>query len=150
LAIKPLKMTEVGVTKFGRQPSRLRLNDYLIDSAATETSTTPAKKLLITLSSSVNKMYRNRQLLDLVRESPCQICGAQDGTVVASHSNQQKDGKGMGLKAHDYRIAALCFSCHADIDQGKSLNKEARREIWDEAHRRTIGWLFEGGHLTVL
>jgi len=55
----------------------------------------------------------------------------------------------MGLKAHDYRIAALCFSCHADIDQGKRLNKEERKEIWDEAHRRTIGWLFERGHLTV-
>ena len=149
LALKLLKMTEVGATKFGRQPSRLRLNDWQQDSAATETSTTPAKRLLIKLSSSVNKMYRNRKLLDLVRESPCQICGAQDGTVVAAHSNQQKDGKGMGLKAHDYRIAALCFSCHANIDQGKSLNKEARKEIWDEAHRRTIGWLFEGGHLTV-
>ena len=94
-------------------------------------------------------MYRNRRLLDLVRESPCQICGAQDGTVVASHSNQQRDGKGMGIKAHDYRIAALCYSCHADMDQGKSLNKEARKELWDEAHRRTIGWLFERGHLIV-
>jgi len=60
-----------------------------------------------------------------------------------------KRWKGMGLKSHDYRIAALCFSCHANIDQGKSLNKEERKEIWDEAHRRTIGWLFEGGHLTV-
>ncbi len=66
-------------------------------------------------------MYRNRKLLDLVRESPCQICGAQDGTVVAAHSNQQKDGKGMGLKAHDYRIAALCFSCHANIDHPKLM-----------------------------
>jgi len=94
-------------------------------------------------------MYRNRKLLDIVRESPCQLCGAQDGTVVASHSNQQIDGKGMGLKSHDYRIAALCFSCHADIDQGKSLNKEKRKELWDDAHRRTIGWLFERGHIIV-
>ena len=94
-------------------------------------------------------MYRNKALLEIVRESPCQICGAQDGTVVAAHSNQQRDGKGMGIKAHDYRIAALCFSCHAEIDQGKSLNKQEKFNQWDEAHRRTIGWLFELGHLKV-
>ena len=94
-------------------------------------------------------MYRNRQLLDLVRESPCQICGAKDGTVVAAHSNQQRDGKGMGIKAHDYRIAALCYTCHADIDQGKTLGRQQKFDKWDEAHRATIGWLFEGGHLTI-
>ena len=94
-------------------------------------------------------MYRNKALLEIVRESPCQICGAQDGTVVAAHSNQQRDGKGMGIKAHDYRIAALCFSCHAEIDQGRSLNKQEKFNQWDEAHRRTIGWLFERGHLKV-
>jgi len=94
-------------------------------------------------------MYRNKKLLEIVRESPCQICGAQDGTVVAAHSNQQKDGKGMGLKAHDYRIAALCYTCHAKIDQGYEWSKDAKFKAWDEAHRRTIGWLFEGGHLKV-
>jgi hypothetical protein len=94
-------------------------------------------------------MYRNRKLLDLVRESPCQICGKQDGTVVAAHSNQQRDGKGMGLKAHDYRIAALCYHCHFDIDQGKTLSKQERFDAWDAAHRKTIGWLFEMGHVTL-
>ena len=100
------------------------------------------------LTTWLNKMYRNKKLLEAVRESPCQICGAQDGTVVAAHSNQQRDGKGMGLKAHDYRIAALCFTCHADIDQGKTLNKQQKFEAWDNAHRNTIGWLFERGYLT--
>jgi hypothetical protein len=94
-------------------------------------------------------MYRNRKLLDLVREAPCQICGKQDGTVVAAHSNQQRDGKGMGLKSHDYRIAALCYHCHFDIDQGKTLSKQERFDVWDEAHRKTIGWLFEMGHITL-
>ena len=69
--------------------------------------------------------------------------------MVAAHSNQQKDGKGMGIKAHDYRIAALCYNCHTDIDQGQRLNKEERKAVWDEAHRRTIGWLFDRGHLTL-
>jgi hypothetical protein len=94
-------------------------------------------------------MYRNKQLLELVRYCPCQMCGAEDGTVVAAHSNQQRDGKGMGIKAHDYRIAALCYVCHMKIDQGKDLTKSARFAAWDEAHRGTIGWLFERGHLTL-
>jgi hypothetical protein len=62
---------------------------------------------------------------------------------VAAHSNQLRDGKGRGIKAHDYRIAALCFGCHADLDQGAKLSKAERVEMWEEAHRKSIGWLFE-------
>jgi hypothetical protein len=94
-------------------------------------------------------MYRNKTLLEVVRESPCQHCGRQDGTVVAAHSNQLRDGKGRGLKCHDFRIAALCFTCHAEIDQGSKLSKEERLNIWEEAHRATMGWLFLNGYLNV-
>ena len=88
-------------------------------------------------------MYRNRKLLDAARQLPCQHCGIQDGTIVAAHSNQLRDGKGRGLKAHDYRIAALCFSCHSELDQGQKLSKSERIEMWEEAHRKTLGELFE-------
>ncbi len=91
------------------------------------------------------KMYRNPKLLVACREIPCQLCGAEDGTVVAAHSNQLRDGKGRGLKASDYRIASLCFKCHSEIDQGKDLNKVMRVELWELAHRKTIGELFERG-----
>lgn len=94
-------------------------------------------------------IYRNRKLLDLLRQSPCQTCGREDGTVVAAHSNQLRDGKGRGIKAHDYRVASLCFSCHTELDQGAKLSKAERVEMFEEAHRRTIGWLFENGHLEV-
>lgn len=93
--------------------------------------------------------YRNQSLLEKVRESSCQHCGADDGTIVAAHSNQLRDGKGRSIKAHDYRIAALCFKCHYALDQGMALTKEERREMFEAAHRATIGWLFEMGHLTV-
>jgi predicted GNAT superfamily acetyltransferase len=76
------------------------------------------------------------------------VCG-RDGETQASHSNQQRDGKGMGIKAHDYRIAAICAPCHTEIDQGKAMTKEERRNAWDEAHRATIGALFEMGALIV-
>jgi hypothetical protein len=69
--------------------------------------------------------------------------------VVAAHSNQLRDGKGRGLKAHDYRIAALCYTCHMDLDQGKTMNRAERVEMWEDAHRNTIGWLFDTGRLTV-
>ena len=94
-------------------------------------------------------IYRNKYLLELIRQFPCQNCGNQDGTVVAAHSNQLRDGKGRGMKAHDYRIAALCYRCHMELDQGKSLDKAKRVEIWEEAHRKTIAWLFENDHIQV-
>ena len=82
-----------------------------------------------------------------MRQFPCQNCGIENGTIVAAHSNQLRDGKGKGIKAHDYRIAALCYKCHAEIDQGKDLSKTDRMELWDEAHRKTIALLFERGML---
>ena len=94
-------------------------------------------------------MYRNKKLLEIVRRSPCQHCGKEDGTVVAAHSNQLRDGKGRGLKAHDYRIAALCYMCHYAVDQGTRMDKTEKQLFWDLAHRRTIGWLFENEHITV-
>lgn len=91
--------------------------------------------------------YRNKKLLEVVRESPCQCCGRQDGTVAAAHSNQQRDGKGTAIKAHDYRIAALCHMCHHELDAGNRLTKQERQDMWEEAHRRTIGWLFENDRI---
>ena len=88
-------------------------------------------------------MYRNAKLLVACRQLPCQLCEIEDGTVIAAHSNQLADGKGRGIKASDYRVAALCFSCHMDLDQGNKLTKDQRREFWEMAHRRTIGELFE-------
>jgi len=52
-------------------------------------------------------------------------CGAQDGTVVAAHSNSLADGKGKGIKASDFKIAALCFRCHHELDQG-TKNEQTR------------------------
>lgn len=88
-------------------------------------------------------MYRSDKLLKSVRDCPCQSCGAVDGTIVAAHSNQMRDGKGRGLKADDYRIAALCYKCHTELDQGKNMSREERLNMWEDAHRATIGWLFE-------
>ena len=91
------------------------------------------------------KMYRNKKLLEAARLLPCQHCGVSDGTVVAAHSNQLRDGKGRGLKAHDYRIASLCYRCHMELDQGVKMDKAQRVEMWEDAHRKTLGQFFEQG-----
>jgi hypothetical protein len=83
------------------------------------------------------KYLRDKKRLEACRSLPCQYCGAEDGTVVAAHSNESIHGKGRGIKASDEFIAALCFTCHANIDQGR-MSKEDRTEIWHNAHKKTI------------
>ena len=98
--------------------------------------------------------YRSPTLLALAREFPhCMGCGnPNDGSVVMAHSNQSRDGKGMRLKAHDYRVAALCCTCH-DIVDGRMIGRwytgEDRADLWEIAHRATLGWLFEHGYISV-
>ena len=94
-------------------------------------------------------LYRNKKLLEVVRESPCQVCGIEDGTVVAAHSNQSRDGKGTGIKASDAAIAGLCFKCHSNLDNGSKLTREERIEMWEDAHRKTMRWLIETERLVV-
>jgi hypothetical protein len=81
---------------------------------------------------------RSKTLLRNAREIPCQHCGADDGTVVAAHSNQLIHGKGRGLKASDQYIASLCFQCHANLDSGSTMSKSERMEMWQAAHKKTV------------
>lgn len=81
-----------------------------------------------------------------VASLPCARCWTEGRTQVA-HSNQLRDGKGRGLKAYPWRVAALCDGCHTEIDSGKNMTKAERREAWDEAHRWTLGELFARGLL---
>ncbi len=83
------------------------------------------------------KYLRDKKRLEACRSLPCQHCGAEDGTVVAAHSNESIHGKGRGIKASDEFVAALCFTCHANIDQGR-MSKEDRTQIWHNAHVKTI------------
>jgi hypothetical protein len=43
----------------------------------------------------------------------------------------------------------LCFTCHAELDQGRDMSREERLNMWEAAHRGTVGWLFENDHITV-
>ena len=85
---------------------------------------------------------RSKKLLENARLIPCQWCCADDGTIVAAHTNWG-GGKGRGIKADDNLIASLCFSCHTELDQGAMMTKGERQGMWRVAHDRTVETLSE-------
>ena len=90
---------------------------------------------------------RSEKLRRLVASLHCQRCGSPH-YVQASHANWG-GGKGMGIKADDNLIAALCQSCHQQIDQGSTMSRERKKEVWYEAHRKTVFALVDSGRWPV-
>jgi hypothetical protein len=88
--------------------------------------------------------YRNSDLLRVIHELCCVNCGAHG--VQAAHRNE---GKGMGIKTSDALVAALCPMCHSELDQGKGMTREERRDFWNRAYVKTMQALIEGGYLYV-
>jgi len=83
-----------------------------------------------------HQYVRSKKLLKMVASLDCQACGSGH-MVQAAHTNWG-GGKGRGVKADDNLVAALCLSCHYEIDQGSKLSKAERQQVWDEAHSKTI------------
>jgi len=87
------------------------------------------------------KYFRSKKHLKLVASLPCQVCGTENQTQ-AAHSNwAELGGKAKSLKASDEYTAALCLKCHYEIDQGKTLTKEERQDLWQKAHQKTVAVL---------
>jgi len=77
-----------------------------------------------------------------VADLPCQNCYIE-GQTQAAHSNWAEHGKGRGIKASDEFTAALCQTCHFELDSGTRLNKEQRRDLWQMTYQKTINKLIE-------
>ena len=92
------------------------------------------------------ELFRNKKLLELMRECPCGNCGIDDGTVIAAHRNE---GKGMGIKVSDALVAPLCWGCHYILDQGKQLSREERRDYWNRAYINGMQYLIENKMLVI-
>ncbi len=88
---------------------------------------------------------RSPELLKACRTIPCQHCGTSDGTIVAAHSNWSEHGKGRSIKASDQFVAALCYACHSELDQGPFLSAQGRKAMWQAAHEKTVARLRELG-----
>lgn len=90
-------------------------------------------------------IYRNRRLLDLAHEiNDCQmridgVCiGYSPDGCEPAHSNEQRHGKGAGIKANDVFHVAACHPCHVEFDQGRRLTGEQRRHIFAAGFERTV------------
>jgi hypothetical protein len=85
--------------------------------------------------------FRSRKHLMNVASLPCQNCYIE-GQTQAAHSNWvDLGGKARGLKSSDEYTAALCQSCHMEIDSGARLTKEQRRDLWVMAWQKTVSKL---------
>lgn len=92
--------------------------------------------------------YRNTALLGLARLAPrCMACGVHNhGQVVAAHRNESK---GIGMKCPDFAWAAMCATCHFQLDQGSAMHREDRRAFWNLAFWKTLEWLWTSGFIVV-
>jgi len=83
------------------------------------------------------KIYRDKSLLKLAQGEECllqvpKICQGGTETIVACHSNQGSDGKGMGQKASDAATVWGCAACHKWLDQGPA-SQEEKAQVFDDA-----------------
>jgi hypothetical protein len=102
-------------------------------------------------------MHRDRKLLDLAHEveicqfklpGVCQIA-APDGCEPA-HSNNLSDGKGTGIKSHDYRHVASCHACHMEYDSGTKFSKVEKKALFEIGWINTIALYFMNGWIGVI
>ena len=81
--------------------------------------------------------YRDRGWMDLTYAFPCHlnIPGVCEGGASGepAHSNDSKHGKGGSIKAHDCYVVPACRACHREFDQGKSMTRTEKRELWERA-----------------
>ena len=85
---------------------------------------------------------KNPEWLACVRSlGECVRCGSTG--CEPAHRNE---GKGAGIKAPDQLTAALCRACHMELDQGKNLVREDRRNQMNAAIVDTIAALLDAGH----
>lgn len=96
--------------------------------------------------------YRDRALLDLAYQFPCalRLPGCEGGdSGEPAHSNRHVHGKGGACKAHDVFHVPACRSCHREIDQGRTMDRETKFAAWDRAFGQYLPALFDRGLIRV-
>jgi hypothetical protein len=99
----------------------------------------------------VNRYVRDRALLDLAYEFPCllRLPCCEGGAGEPAHSNQPRHGKGGALKAHDCFHVPACRACHREFDQGKTMTRDEKRELFERAFGEYLPLLWQRGLLQV-
>lgn len=98
----------------------------------------------------MHKNIRDRDLLNFAYDYPCMleiddVC--EGGNGEPCHANWGDYGKGGAMKSHDLFHVPGCRCCHHELDHGKRLEKEERRNIWERAFRRYIVALWLDGRI---
>ncbi len=78
---------------------------------------------------------RDERLRKMCQGMACQKCRGSGADW--AHSNQAIHGKGRSIKASDIYVAALCWPCHSEIDQGATMTKQERIDAWQKAYVMT-------------
>ena len=87
---------------------------------------------------------RDRGLLDLAYQFDCilRFPGCEGTTGEPAHSNQSQHGKGGAMKAHDCFHVPACRSCHRELDQGRTMDREMKFAEWNRAFGLYLPRLF--------
>jgi hypothetical protein len=96
--------------------------------------------------------FRSAQLRRLLGTLPCVRCGASDGTVCGAHyfgPRRHRLGGGIGHKATDAAMAALCAKCHRSFDSYQDGNTTERSEEFLYLIVLTMDNLWKRGWLAV-
>lgn len=78
-----------------------------------------------------NKRWRSKKYTDWVAQNiPCVNCGLDDETIVSHHLKHRYfpfSGGGTGMKADDWLVMPLCYTCHDKAHSGDAniLNFQA-------------------------
>jgi hypothetical protein len=92
--------------------------------------------------------WRSPKMLAAAKGMSCTICGRNDGSTVAAHSNDRDHGRGLGWKADDCFIADLCIWCHNGYDRRDCTPGQwISQEQFDHAMHKTWKRRLEQGVL---
>lgn len=88
--------------------------------------------------------HRSRKLLDVAHTAPCMLQIAEQcfGDVVACHSDQLEDGRGVGHKSHDCLAVPGCVACHALFTRA-NLGRDEYARVHAAALKRYLVWAFD-------
>lgn len=146
-----MRRTPLKRTNWPRKPLAAQVRDVVdVEDKAPAKVVTLHRAVMVRVPTDVvavpkHRYVRSKKLMQAYREIPCQNCGIADGTVCGAHSNWLAHHKGKSVKADDNRCASLCNKCHTLLDQGSTMTKAERLEVWTAAHKRTVKRLLQIG-----
>ena len=83
----------------------------------------------LTLIRKSDRTRRKRNpYLDTYKDSACEACGVNDGTVVGAHFTFERFA--WAMKPADALTAGLCVRCHDLVDGRTNATLDERRKIW--------------------